>query len=459
MVREKRFYIDFFKVAFPLVLQQVITFCVQMLDTVMVGALGDKAVSAVTLGTQPYFIFSTIVFGFTSGGAILISQYWGKQDIKKIKEIMAMMLVFITVITLIYMGICSLFPFQIMGIFSKDPDTIIGSVRYLRIVVFAYLFYAIATCYYVSLSAKESVKFSTYVYIASFFVNLVANYVFIFGFGPIEGMGVAGAAVGTLFARGFELLCAWGHARFLSGDIHLEWEDFLHIDRKLIPIFIKTSILVLMDDLVWSLNMSAQMAVIGNVNPDYVAAASIANVASNFAIIVIFATSRAASIIMGKIVGQGNKEKALQAGRTILLMSIVIGIIASGLLLLIREPIMLLYPNVSLETKSLAQSIITVLAIIFLVTGPENSTIVGILRGAGDTRFAFWTDALCMWCIGFPIGCLAAFVWKLPIVYVYFLLRCDIFIKISICIWRVLKGNYIKDITLSKTVKTSLEEV
>ena len=449
MIKDKLFYKRLLKIILPLLVQLVISFCVQMLDTVMVGALGDNAVSGVTLASQPYFIFNTLIFGFTSGGSILISQYWGKQDIPHIRKVMCIMMWSVFLISVTYMSVCYFLPDKIIGIFSDDPVLIAEGVGYLKTVIWAYLFNALATSYFSSMTAKENARVSAFVYVISFAVNVVANYTFIFGHFGAKPMGIAGAALGTVIARGAELLMAFLYARYAENDIRFRLSDLARIDFALIPTFFKTSFLVLADDLVWSLNTSAQVAVIGHLNSDFVAAASIASVAQNFALIIVYAVSRAAAITMGKIIGEGDYAYARKAGNTFLVISGFVGLFASAVTLLMRTPILAMYPNISETTRSLAFSVMTVISIILIPSGLENSTIVGILRGSGDTAFAFWCDTLCMWGIGFTMGCLAAFVWKLPVLYVYFFLRCDCFVKVIISSARVLKGKYIRDVTIS----------
>ena len=449
MIKDRAFYKRLVRIMIPLIVQLVISFCVQMLDTVMVGALGDDAVSGVTLAAQPYFIFNTLIFGFTSGGSIMISQYWGKQDTHHIRKVMAIMIWAVFLISVVYMSVCYLLPDKIIGIFSKDPVLIAEGVSYLRIVIWAYLFSALATSYFSSMTAKENARISAFVYVVSFIVNVIANYAFIFGHFGMPAMGIAGAALGTVIARFTELVLAFLYARYAENDVRFRLSDLKDVDFSLIPMFFKTSILVLMDDLVWSLNTSAQVAVIGHLNSNYVAAASIASVAQNFALIIVYATSRATAITMGKIVGEGDYVYARKAGNTFLFLSLFVGLFASGLILLLRNPILSMYPNITADTRLLSFRIMTVISVILIPSGLENSTIVGVLRGSGDTSFAFWCDALCMWGIGFTMGCLAAFVWKLPILWVYFFLRCDCFVKVIIASARVLRGKYIKDVTVA----------
>ncbi len=447
MIRERSFYKSLLRVAVPLVIFELISFCVQMLDTVMCGVLGDYAVSAVTVAGQPYFIFTVLVFGLTSGGSVIISQYYGKKDMISIRKTMAVMFLTVFVSCLLFMVICSIFPAQIISIFAKDPSLTAEGVRYLRIVVFSYLLSGICRCYTASLNAKGDTGVGAAVSVMAFFVNLAANYVMIYGKFGMPAMGVAGAAGGTVAARLFELTAVYIYFHKHEKEINFRFSDLLHIDRTLLPGYLKVSTPIILDDLVWALGSSTQIAVIGNMNAAYVSAASIASIASQAAMIFIYGISRASSIIIGQIIGQGKTEYARKAGRTFLVIALFTGVFASVFVLVLRNPILSIYPNVSEFSRDLAYRIMGVISVIMLATGMENTCVIGVLRGAGDTEFAFRTDAGCMWLIGIPAGIIGAFVLHLDIIPVYFLMRADVFVKITICTVRILKGNYIRDLT------------
>ena len=449
MIRNKDFYKTTLSITLPLALQNLISFCVQMLDMVMVGSLGDSAVSAVAIANQPYFIFQVFVYGLASGGAVLISQYWGKSNKKMIKSVMSNMLLVVSVASIIYSLVCLLIPHAILGIFSNNNALTEIGVKYLRVVVISYLFNGIANCLLTSMQAKEDVRPSTLIYLFSFFVNLFFNYCFIFGNFGFPMLGVVGAAIGTVIARIVEFVASLVYVCIIEKDICFRIRNALEIEKQLLLPYLRISIPVIGNDLVWSLGSSARIAIIGHVGASFIAAASVAGMAEQLVMIIMYGVAKSASIMVGKAVGAGEIDEAKQMSKIFLKLSFGIGILAFGLVLLLRNPLLMLYPNISMESKNLAYKIMEVVAIIMLATGLENTCIIGILRGSGDTKFAFAVDAGCMWLIGFPLGLLAAFVWQLPAPLVYFCLRGDVFLKILICMHRIFKGNYIKNVTQS----------
>lgn len=214
MLKDRSFRRTVIAITLPLAINNVMSFGVQMLDTVMVGRLGDSAVAAVSLATQPYFIYQVLLYGLVSGGSILVSQYWGQGDVSHIRRIMALMLKTVAAVSAAYALLCAVFPSQIMHIYSQDESIIGLSVSYLRVVVLSYVLAGLANSYFSALQAKEDVRVSTVIYAGSFFVNVIANYILIFGHLGLPAMGVVGAAAGTVIARGFECLAAWAYARF-----------------------------------------------------------------------------------------------------------------------------------------------------------------------------------------------------------------------------------------------------
>ncbi len=451
MIKDKAFYRNVIKLVIPLVLNNILSFCVQMLDSVMVGYLGDLAVSAVSLAGQPFFIFTILVYGLGSGGAMLISQFWGKKDLEKIRQIMGMMFVTMTIIALLYTAACIFIPEYIMRIYSSDTAVIAESVRYLRVVAFSYIFNALVSCYISALQAKEDVKISTCIYAMSFTVNFILNYGLIFGRLGFPKMGIVGAALGTVGARLFEFIAILIYNRVGEKELHFTLKYLRISDRPLFSHFLKQSLPVIGDDLCWSLGSSARVAIIGHISTEFVTAASIAGVAEQFGLILMYGTARSAAFIMGKAVGAGQIDYARRIGKAFMVLSIIVGVIGCGLVLGTRDLLLLMYPNITPASRLLARQLITAVGVVMLLTGMENTSLIGVLRGAGDNHFALAVDAGGMWLASLPLGLLAAFVLKLPAWQVYACMRVDSIIKPLVCLPRIWKGNYIKDVTVIKS--------
>lgn len=446
LIKDRDFYRKLCSIAVPISIQNIINFGVQMMDNVMVGSLGDTALSAANLAGQPFFVFMVLNFGLASGGAVLIAQYWGRGETRVVRRVIGISMRCIAVTALVFTVVCISFPTAILSLFSTEAEVITLGAEYLSIVAFSYMFNGLASCYLMSLRAVENVRLSTVVYSASFFVNVFFNYVFIFGKLGFPELGLAGAAVGTVIARFSEFVIVTVYMSFIEKKVGFGLRYLFRRERELWPDYIRHSVPVVGSELIWSLATVTQAAIIGRIGSTFVAANSIANVVQQLAMVTMFGVGNATAVIMGKTVGEGRIQRARDIGRTMTVISLLIGLFGCGLIFGVRNYTVLLY-RVSNETRELAVSIMGVMAIAIIGNAIEITSITGVLRGAGDTRFAFAVDAGCAWLISVPMGLLAGFVWKLPVIWVYICLRFDIPVRVSLCLARIFKGRYIKNVT------------
>ena len=235
---EKDFFKTVFAITLPIAMQNVISFGVNAMDSIMLGSLGDIAVSGANLGGQPFFLMSMVGFGLAGGGNVLISQYWGKGDKEVIRKVMRISMLAVTVVAVLATLVCFFFPYQVMSLYTNEAEVQAAAAGYLRVISIGFVFYAIANSYMSSLRAVENVKMSTVVYCMSFFVNVFFNYMFIFGkFGAPE-LGVVGAAVGTLIARIFEFICVTVYMYTMEKKVGFRMHCMFKLDSALIPDFV-----------------------------------------------------------------------------------------------------------------------------------------------------------------------------------------------------------------------------
>jgi len=434
-------------IALPIAFQQMISFGVQMLGNVMVGSLGSTALAAIELANTPFFVLSVLNFGLTSGGSVLIAQYWGKNNIDAVRRVLGISVRFVAVASILFTLVCNLFPAHIMGLFSREADVIAVGASYLRTVSLSYLFFGLSNCYLHSLRAVENVKLSTCVYLMSLCVTGFFSYVFIFGKLGFPELGVVGAAVGTIIARFSELLVSFIYMTWIDKKIGFTFVFLFKREKKLLPDYIRHSMPVVFNELGWSLGILMQTVIIGNIGSVFVAADSIASVVQQLGLVMLMGVSNAAAVTVGKSVGRGDsRERTKNIAKTMLFISIIVGLSSGILVFALRYPVLSLY-NIEPEIKKLAIGIMTVMAINMTAAAIEMVGIIGILRGAGDTKFASAVDILCTWVIAVPLGYLAGFVWKLPLLAVYMCMRCDIPVRVFLCIMRIFRGKYIKNVT------------
>lgn len=448
LTRDRKFYKLLLTISLPIGIQNLIIFGISMMDTLMLGSLGEVPLSAASIANNLFFIFTLLMFGLAGGSNVMIAQYWGKSDVKSIHKILAIMYRVCIGFTLIFAAISIFMPRQFMSIFTTDLAVIDGGAQYLRIVAIGYLFYALTNCTIMILRSVQTVRIAMVIYVISLMVNTFFNWVFIFGNLGAPKLGIAGAAIGTVIARICEFTAIIIFMVFFEKKLQIKIRDLLHVDKKLVKHYLKNCMPVVFNELLWSIGVSMSGVVVGRLGTEVVAANSINNVINQLVTVFIQGVGNAAAAIIGNAVGEGKRQKVKEYANTIIIFSIVMGIVAAFVTYWISPYIIDLY-NVSEVTKNIAMEIVIVTVIIVFFKSLAVNTMVGILRGGGDATFVLINDLIFMWLIAIPFGFIAAFVWQAPMVIVFFILRSDEILKVISSITRIKSGKWIKDVTLT----------
>ncbi len=446
LVKDKGFYKNIIAIAIPVALQNLIGFGVNMTDTVMIGALGQNQLSAVSLANQVFFIFNILTFGIASGASVLTAQYWGKGDIGAIRRVFAIALDIATIFSLAFSAVAIFFPQQVMQLFSTEAPVIAEGVKYLQIMGFAYFFFGITNTYLSIIRSVEQVHISLLVFGTSFVINVIVNYVLIFGKFGMPALGVRGAAIGTLVARVTEFIMITVYIVFYEKKVRFSFKDMLKLDKTLFGDFIRYGVPVVFNELFWSVGMSLQSVIIGRIGSDFVAANSIVGVFQQLTTIVIFGIANAAAVVVGKAVGSGKNEYVRQCANTLLLLSAGVGVVGTAVMLALRGIAVSFY-NVPDATKEMAQVIMIVAALNVFFVSLNAINLIGTLRGAGDTKFVFVADTIMIWVLSAPLGMLAGWVLKLPVWVVFLCLRIDEPLKAIITISRIKGTKWVRNVT------------
>ncbi len=443
---EKQFFKSLFAIVIPIALQNVISFGVNAMDSVMLGSLGDVAVSGANLGGQPFFLMSMAGFGIAGGGAVLISQYWGKGDVETIRKVMRISMLAITVISVIAAFVCFFFPYQVMSLYTHEREVQAAAAGYLRVLSVGFIFYAIANNYMNSLRAVENVKMSTAVYAMSFFVNVFFNYIFIFGKFGAPRLEVVGAAVGTVFARVFEFIVMTIYMYGFEKEIGYKMHCMFKIDKTLLPDFMHHALPVIGNEMIWGLGATATSMIMGRIGATFVAANSITMVIAQLAQVFIFGVANAAATLCGITIGSGQKERAQKVANTMLLTGLVFSFVSMAIILLLRNPFLTIY-DITPRAKENAYNMMFVLALTQPIAAIDIISIVGILRGGGDTKLGLALDGGGMWLCNIPMGIITGLVLKIPPALIFVAMRSDSFIKIFIELRRISSGKWIRTVT------------
>lgn len=446
ITRDKRFYRLLFSIALPIAVQNLITFMVSMVDTLMVGALGEIQLSAVSIANNLFFVLTILMFGLAGGSNIMISQYWGKGNVKTIHKILAIMYRVCLLITGIFIFIAVFLPKYFMGIFTTDKAVIEFGASYLRIVCIGYLFYSITNCTIMMLRSVKTVSISIIVYTASLVVNSILNWILIFGNLGAPELGIRGAAIATVCARITEFSIVLVFMFIYERKIGLKLEHLLKLDKEILKDYVGLCTPVLCNELLWAIGASMISVIVGRMGTEVVAANIINGVAHQFVTVFIFGMSNATAVIIGNTIGEGKKEKAREYAYSIGVFSVVMGCI-SGLMILLIKPFVVNFYNVSYSTKLIAMEIMTVTSGIIVFQSLASNFMMGVLRGGGDAKFVLINDLIFMWLVAIPGGFFVAFVLELPVALVFLVIKCDEILKSLTSVYRVISGKWVNDVT------------
>lgn len=447
LVKDKHFYTALLAMALPIALQNLITIGISMMDTVMLGRLGEVQMTAVSLANQVFFIFNSFMFGLGSGSNVLIAQYWGKKDIVQIRKIMALNYRAVLLLGVAFGAIALFLPAQVMSIFSKDAAVIAEGISYLRIIGFAYMFHGLTVSTTFTLRAFGAVRIAVLISTISLITNVSLNWIFIFGNLGAPALGVAGAAIATVIAKIVEFVIIILYSLHYERDIHFSVADLLSKDKSATPDYVANVMPVLVNEMLWGLGATTITMIIGRLGTQFAAAASICTVVTQFVSVGIIGVANATGILTGHTIGKGEYEKTKQQANTVIVLSVLMGILSCGAMLITR-PIIIDYYNISAVAKDYAFQIMGVASVMVIFQSVSIITMMGVLRGGGDSKFVLFADVFFLWVVAIPIGFLCGHVWGLPVALVYTVLKSDEVLKSVFCSIRVLRGNWLRDLTI-----------
>lgn len=450
-ITDKGFYSTVLRITLPIALQNLITFGVSMADTIMVGRIGDIQISACAQANQPGFVFQMLNFGLAGGATVLASQYWGKKDMQAIKKIFSIVIRITIIAAIILTSIALIFPEGIMKFYIKtdtelDRYVLSEAVSYLKIVALSYVFFGLSLSITFLLRSIEVVKISVLTSTVSFFVNIIFNWMFIFGKLGAPALGIKGAAIGTLIARITECVIILIYFLVIDRKLHYKVTDIFKYDFLMFKDYLKYSLPVVANELMWAVGITLQAAILGKLSSQVLAANSIASVLQQLATLVTFGISSAACVLVGKKIGEGDIEEARSVASTIMIWSIILGVIGLLTILILRKPFVGVY-NIEEDTKRLAEQLLIITSIVVFFVSMSVNSIVGVLRGAGDTKFAFKLEMSTLWFVALPLCAISGFVLKAPIFFTYALLKIDEPIKATIGYIRTTKKSTYKSVT------------
>ncbi|WP_102409736.1 MATE family efflux transporter [Beduinella massiliensis] len=439
------FYRHLFRLTLPVVVQNLLSAAVNSADVVMLNYVSQSAISAVSLASQYASILFMVYYGLGTGATMLCAQYFGKGNMRAIQVVEGIAMRFSLGLSVGFAALTLFVPGQLMRIFTSDPELIALGSEYLRVMSVTYLCWGVIEVYLSVLRSIGRVTVCMVLNIVAFTLNVVLNAVFIFGLLGAPRLGVTGVAIATAISRLVELaLCVVVSAR--SRDIKLNPAYMFVKNKQLFGDFVRLSLPALGNDIVWGVGFSMYSVILGHLGSDVVAANSLVSVVRNLGTIACFALASAGGILLGQVIGENRIEDARRNASQLVRLTLITGVLG-GVLILLLTPFVLRYADLS-ETSMGYLRVMLLLNSVYIIGPALNTTLIaGVFRAGGDSRFGLICDVLDMWVYAVPLGFIAAFALKLPVLWVYVLLCTDEFVKLPFVIRHYRSGRWLKNIT------------
>ena len=431
------------RLALPIALQQFMTALVGACDAIMLGKLSQDAMSAVSLATQVTFVFNLFMFAFMAGENMFVAQYYGKGDYKGISQVFSLVTKICGCIAVVFLAGSLFFPEQLMRILTNEETLIVLGSEYLRVIGISYVFSGIAQIFLAIMKNCGAVNMSTLINGVMVILNIVLNAVFIFGLSGFPKMGIKGAALATVLATVVQFLWSVGYVLCRIRAVKFSLRS---CEKKLFGRFWQKAVPLLINNLAWGIGFSMYSVIMGHLGTDAVAANGIANISKNLVVCFCLGLGNAGSIIVGNRLGADRLQEAKEVGETLTKTAIIAGIV-SGLVLIALSPFITKMVDLTPTARGYLQKMLLISSYYIAGKSVNCMTIGGIFAAGGDSKFGMLCDSVTLWCIIVPLGCICAFILKLPVMVVYFVLNLDEIIKLPVVYKHYKKYKWIKNLT------------
>jgi putative MATE family efflux protein len=447
MLKNKELYKPLALIALPLALQNLISYAMGLEDNFMVGTLGDLALSGVFLANQMQWILQMLCLGISAAMVILAAQYLGKRDVKNAKAVITIALKLALAVGALITILVLLLPHRILGLFTHNEEIIAEGMVYINIVCFSYVFFC---CNHVLLASMRCVQNTRIGFVSAllgFAVNVFLNWVLIFGNLGMPALGVRGAAIATVIGRLSEFLCTFLYVRFIDKILAFRLRD-LALHTGIVKDFLKYGLPVILDDIVWGIAGSVQIAILGRLGAEVLAANTIAANLHQLFGVLVYSIAGASGVIIGQTVGAGDHKRVKAYAKTLQKVFLCFGVLTGLVIFCVKDRILAYgFPAISPEAYGYALQFLVVFSIAIVGTSYQMSVLTGIVRAGGATGFVLVNDLIHIWLIVIPAALLSAFVFEFPPVVVFACLKSDQVLKCIVAVIKLNRWDWMRKIT------------
>lgn len=406
----KKFYKTLITLCIPIIIQNLLSNLINMVDTIMVGGLGEISVASIGIANQYFFLYNMALSGIIGGASLFIAQFYGKNDTLNIRKITGLSVISALMIGITFMIVALFSPKFIIYFFSKDLDVIKVATNYFSIIGFCYPIIAISNVFSMGSRSIRNPKLGMICSTISLFINIILNYVFIFGKLGMPALGASGAAIATVIARIIELILLVSYIYFIKDDYELRFtlKDIKLINKDLLKAYISKTTPTFLNDTLWAFGTVLYAVAYSKAGTSAIAASQIASSTGNFFIVTAVCVAIGSSIMIGNELGADNIKKAIHYSKKFAILVTLVGAIF-GLLLIISIPGLIKLFSVSDQLMPDIKKIFVIMGILMALKTFNTFIIIGVLRSGGDTKYALFLEMGCMWIVSLPLTFFAAY--------------------------------------------------
>ena len=445
--KDREFYRTLFRMLLVVALQNLVAYSVNMADNIMLGSYDQTSLSAAAAVNQVFFMVQQFALSIGNALVALGAQYWGQGRAEPVRTLTGIALKLGAVISGLLVGICVLFPGPLLYLFTDSAEIVAEGLRYLSLIRWTFALFILTNVLMSALRSVGIVNISFYVSVVSLLVNVGVNYTLIFGRFGFRPLGILGAAVGTLIARGLEFLIVLLYILKFDKKLRLcsggaLWKK----DRGLSGDFIRVYLPIMCSQVLWGISVPMQTAILGHLSDDAIAANSIATTSYQYLKVIVIAMSSVSAVMIGNAIGRSDRQRVRSDARTLAVIDLLIGAALGAALFLLRRPLISLY-TLTPAAKEMAVNLIAVMSIVMLGMSYQMPVSFGIIQGGGDTGFTMKMNLISTWCIVMPLSFLSAFWWKWPVEAVVLVIQSDQIFKGLPTFLRFRKYQWMKKLT------------
>lgn len=453
-VRDRGYYRSLVALAIPIILQSVLTQGVSVADNMMVGRLGEDAISGLYIGNRVQMVLQILLMGLDSSLIILAAQYWGRRDCGHIRDLVSIAMRLSVAFSALVTALAVCCPRQVIGFFTEAEGVIEAGASYLRLVGWSYVPFCVSLTLITAMRSVEMVRIGLINSVVALMMNVTGNWLLIYGHCGFPALGIRGAAVATLVSRLAELAVVLYFVLRVDRHLRLRLSDFRRWDADIWHDLLTYGSPLMGGQVVWAINQFARTYVVGSLEVSATAAISIADIFDGLLCLGVFGLASAVGVMTGKTIGRNEFETVKTQARTMQVIFAGIGVMVGTFCYACRGLFLSFYA-LSPETLAVADTVLVVLSVTTAFRCYQGPCFMGLVKAGGDTSFVFKNDTVFVFGAVIPSALVARYVLGAPAWVVYACLLCDQVLKCLVAVVKINSFNWMRNLTREARVEPS----